>query len=286
MVETPRWLIRWQNWFAPEGDTFTADQQGVARFVGYVAVGLPFAMLATLALGNCGYDSISHYYYSYVGGEIFVGALSFIAIMMYFYKGKSKREKLITHPAALFALLVAMFPTSGGGCEEDSFYGRGFTTIVHVTKAPPDSSDGESFRLEAPFRAAPDDGVGPVGDTLFSPAPYTETIHYGAAAVLFALLAIYALLIFPHVDNEAHGPRGRLTPAKRRRNGIYYLSFLVIVASMFMLLVRPLPAEVWDAWNFTFIFEATGLFAFGASWMARGRAFAMLRDAKDAPAAP
>jgi hypothetical protein len=55
--------------------------------------------------------SISHYYYTYMG-DFFVGALSAVAMFLFFYKGYDKRDAIVANCTAVFALATAFFPTS------------------------------------------------------------------------------------------------------------------------------------------------------------------------------
>ena len=83
---------------------------------------------------------------------------------------------------------------------------------------------------------------------------------------------------------------GRLKPAKSRRNAIYVWSGWVIVVCMLAMAVKSLvPWPWWNEYNATFWCEAFALWAFGVSWMVKGRFWGLLlldeRDREPAVAA-
>ncbi len=60
---------------------FSISLRRVNQGVGWVALLLPFSLLlVTFATNTCFKTSISHYYFSRLGGDLFVGGLCFIGL--------------------------------------------------------------------------------------------------------------------------------------------------------------------------------------------------------------
>jgi hypothetical protein len=82
--------------------------------LGFVGFFLPIILVVgTWSLTDCTQlqPSISHYYYT-IMGDYFVGSLCAVAMFLFFYKGVDKRDSIVANFAAVFALLVAFFPTN------------------------------------------------------------------------------------------------------------------------------------------------------------------------------
>ena len=256
---------RRNDFFAPDenytygnAQSYVVDQQVLAFLVGVIALGLPIALLVATALGTCFYDSISHFYFSQFFGDIFVVALAAIGTFLLAYRGESQNENRLATAAGVCAILVALFPTNGRGCEQASFSGRILADVqvlasdapVAVTAA---SEVGQYFQLFAD----------------------SETVHFTAATGLFVFLFFYSAFVFTRVIPSQHlGPNGELTAVKRVRNRIYRISGFLIVLSMAAIAAEFLIGENWTFWdenNLTFWFEALALWAFGGAWMVKGR---------------
>ncbi|MDZ7709043.1 MAG: hypothetical protein U5K36_02285 [Roseovarius sp.] len=68
---------------APRDLPFRIDLRRIHLAVGWIAFGLPLSLIAVSWLpAVCFHDSISHFYFSPVGGDILVGALSFIGLLL------------------------------------------------------------------------------------------------------------------------------------------------------------------------------------------------------------
>jgi uncharacterized membrane protein len=81
--------------------------------LGFVGFFLPIILvLGTWGFADCIQlqPSISHYYYT-IMGNYFVGSLCAVAMFLFFYKGFEKIDSIVANFAAVFALLVAFFPT-------------------------------------------------------------------------------------------------------------------------------------------------------------------------------
>ncbi|WP_421762634.1 hypothetical protein [Ekhidna sp.] len=85
------------------------------KLVGFTALFFPAVLiLLSFLSGQCTtvQETISHYYYSVVG-NVFVGALSAISVFLIVYKGyPDSKDNLATSIAGVFALGVALLPTS------------------------------------------------------------------------------------------------------------------------------------------------------------------------------
>ncbi len=94
----------------------TYSYLALRKAVGWIGLLLPFVLaLGVLVFGGKGMESsISHYYYSSMG-NVFVGALCAVALFMFFYSGYDKWDDWAGNLAGLFALGVALFPTTEYG---------------------------------------------------------------------------------------------------------------------------------------------------------------------------
>lgn len=89
----------------------------IALAIGLVAICLPIALLLLeSALMYCFQSSISHNYYLPLSGELFVGSLCAIGLLLFVYSGKSKKEDWASSLIGLFAITTALFPTGSHGC--------------------------------------------------------------------------------------------------------------------------------------------------------------------------
>ncbi len=239
------------------------DQKAMAYAVGLAAVSLPLVMLAGTinpfwVNTTCFRDSISHFYYAPFLGSYFIGILFFIATYLWVYRGEDGkgRERKLASVASLFAFGVAVFPTSGHGCETQDIFEVRAMSLVNMTSGTPvlETRPGG-------------DGWG-----YFSLFPNADMIHYGSAGLLFAFLTWFAWVVFPAVDGNQRQADGSLTPEKFRRNVIYYVSGAIMLVSVLALLYSQTLDDKtgWNAYNLTFWFEAAALMAFGVSWLIKG----------------
>lgn len=168
---------------------------------------------------------------------------------------------------------VVIFPTVGDGCDDKNYFVRAFVKFSQQTKG-----GGDAISIT--------NSTDPIFFMLFK---YVEIIHYGCAAVFFAILAYFCLVIFTRIiPNEHYKKDGKLMRAKKIRNIIYIASGLVIIASMtamlmfFVMGLQGFEMKWWNGNNLTFWFEAICLSAFGVSWVVRGRLFGLiLLDSRD-----
>jgi hypothetical protein len=112
-----------------------------------------------------------------------------------------------------------------------------------------------------------DQPAAPVGMFQIAP-PFAGYLHFGSSALFFVLLGINSFFLF------TIGDTGKRTRRKRIRNGIYRTCGLVIFGSLIALLALHLVLgeQLADhAW--TFVFETVMLWAFGISWLVKGKTF-------------
>jgi hypothetical protein len=247
---------------------YVISQQYLAALVGAVAFLLPIVLYLATKLGVCFYDSISHFYYAQFWGDIFVGSLVFIGTFLMAYRGEYEPDDKWAKIAGLCAYAVALFPTKGAGCDMERFSGRILADLQIVTSTGtievvrPDNSD-RFFEL---FKNA-------------------ELLHYASGALLFLFLAYYCFFVFTRIVPEQHiRPDGTaLTWHKAIRNSIYRVSGNVIVLCLIVLISNPIHTYLtgnewswWNRYNYTFWLESLILWAFGISWITKGRFFGML----------
>jgi hypothetical protein len=92
------------------------------KAVGWIGILLPLTLLAGVVLifrESIILRSISHYYYSGMR-DVFVGALCAIALFLFFYRGHDNWGKInwdnwLSSLAGLFAIGIALFPTTESG---------------------------------------------------------------------------------------------------------------------------------------------------------------------------
>lgn len=237
------------------------EQTELARSVGYIALSLP----ALLWLGGwiaplCRQSSISHYYYMPVLGSVMVACLGFIALFMWHYPGHTASDRVMARLGAVAAVLVAFFPTAGDGCAEDGFFAR---PIAAISGGDATQSDDLRFSFELLGLDA-------------------QTLHWGAAAVLFAILAWFCLYSFRRDNGEGvrhAGDAVEKSAAKTRRNRIYLLCGVVMLICMAALVADYGTASGSPAlFPPVFLLEAIALAAFGVSWLVKGRVIRRLQE--------
>ncbi|MGR3460793.1 MAG: hypothetical protein ACU0AX_04195 [Roseovarius sp.] len=260
---------------APRDLPFAVDLRRLHLAVGWIAFGLPVSLVAVSQLPTvCFHDSISQFYFSPVGGDILVGALSFIGLLLvglYSFDAVgcagarrwTWKDILAMRVAGIAALLVAFVPTTGTGCSRTGTEGaRAFLT----------GTNDPSFDFWAVL-------LGRAEATGFP----LDTVHYSAAGVMFLILAYVVLRVFTRVNSEAAERDGN---RKGLRNACYLVLGRVILGVVAVLAVEmglesvaPDLLGFWNRLNLTFVFEAAGLFAFGLAWMIKGRVLPVFEDA-------
>src|SRR5262249_27158090 len=93
-------------------------------------------------------------------------------------------------------------------------------------------------------------------------------VHMISAGVLFTLLAIFALVLFPRSS-------GTMTREKRRRNVLYRTCGVIMaVAILSMFPSQKAP----DSWHLFLWLETLSVLAFGVSWLIKGGFLGILAD--------
>ncbi len=274
----------------PGGDLpFTVKLRAIKKGVGYVALLLPVLLLVvTLTTATCFNASISHYYFTRIGGDIFVGSLFFIGLLMtfFFVLGEDRKDgvlayyrydPLLLRLAGICAFLIAFVPTTGSGCVFDG------DEVVRVFLTG--ASGSENFHVPGAivtgtvsydvWRSFAAFGPGTDGPGLLA------AVHFGAAGIMFSILGYFSLFVFTRDNSTASLMTGSRKP---RRNAWYRVLGVLIFLAVGALAVKsaalafvmsPEAAEAfgkwWDSYRLTFWFEALALVAFGFSWMIKGR---------------
>ena len=270
---------------SPRDLPFRLDIRRVHLAVGWVAFGLPLSLLALgLALPQiCLYASISHFYFSPLGGDLFVGMLSFVGLLLlclYSFDmagcdgalGWRWYDVALIRLAGIAALLVAFVPTGGSGCTFDG---------LAVPRAFVAGAQGaEDFPVPggtvtgAPSFDFWDRLAGPEAPRLL------DAVHYLSAGAMFLILAYVVLGVFTRINSE---DALREDNRKDLRNRCYRVLGLVILGAVGVLALKSalLPEAVLRVWNglrLTFVFEALALAAFGLAWMIKGRFLPVFED--------
>lgn len=258
-------------------EKYNLNQRQLAALVGVVAIALPVFMWfgAQSNENTCFYQSLSHFYYAQFLGGVFIACLVFIATFLVVYRGDNPRVGKLSTLAGISALGVALFPTSKRGCDEaGEFFGRALVKFS--------LKDGESAAKIL------HDGNG--DKSFFQLFENSGTIHLVCAGVLFAFLAYYSFRVFTRVVvGKQTNPDGSLTKRKKLRNKIYVTSGVVICVSMGMIIIQTILEKQfdiefkwWNANHMTFWLEGISLWAFGFSWLLKGRFFELvLKDEED-----
>jgi Protein of unknown function (DUF998) len=97
---------------------------------------------------------------------------------------------------------------------------------------------------------------------------------HAVSSVLFFLFLAWMAIRFTTTNSP------RPTPQKLRRNRIYLICAIVILASVAAAVITNfLPASLKPSFPWLFLYEAVGIFAFGVSWFVEGQT--LIRPLKD-----
>ncbi len=193
--------------------------------------------LVLLLVHGGGLGSVSEGYYT-GGSALFVAGVCAIGIFLLFYRGYDGRDRIASFSAGAAALVVGQVPC---GCGEQE--GPGFLW-----------------------------GWGPA-----YAASVWPTVHLLAAAVLFCVLALFCLWLFPMSDEPPHANR-----KKDQRNLTYYVCGSVIAGCLLALVVHFAFVR-WLGPGGVFWLETAMLLAFGFAWAVKGQAVPFLNDGGVAP---
>jgi hypothetical protein len=93
-------------------------------------------------------------------------------------------------------------------------------------------------------------------------------VHMISAGILFVLLAVFALVLFPR-------SAGDMTPRKRLRNVLYRTSGGLMVAAIVLMFPSQ---QALDSWHAFLWLETVCVWAFGISWLVKGGFLRILAD--------
>lgn len=208
------------------------------KAIGILGLFLPAGLLVFAAFQPAGLlPSISHYYYSPMS-DLFVGTMVAIGVFLWAYEGyRPEGDELITDKRVGRAAALGAF-------------GVAFSPI-------PPETDVVCTVLQCAL-----------GNRV------AALVHYGAAVLFFAALAVFCLVLF------VKSAGGQSSP-KRRRNGIFRVCGWTIVAALAVivalgLLPGPEMKARINGLSLVFWSEAVAVVAFAFSWIVKGRMIAPL----------
>lgn len=191
------------------------------RIIGIQGITLPVVLYlgALIIFQTEIQSSISSYYHTGMRGW-FVGTLFVIGFFLFSYNGYERIDHIIGIAGGVFAVLVALFPTT------------------------------------------PDSGAS-------SHAQLIGYVHLLFAALFFAMLIVFSLVLFPKTKKG-----GKMSPRKRQRNIIYkvcgYTMCLCILLILVYSVLRSKGVLLFKEYNPVFWLESIAVVAFGISWLTKG----------------
>ncbi len=261
-----------EKWALETSLQFKRQREIHALWIGIIAFSMPALLYYSNRTSECFRDTISHTYYTPFWGDVFVALTTFVGISLLFYKGQSQAERVLAVIAGISAVIVAIIPTTGTGCE--------------ITYAPSRIflfSDTDKMLKNA-----------------FIPGERFSTIHGIAAGILFLMLTIFSAFVFTATDKTNDYQRNSNSRNKRIRNTIYKITGGVMLITLILLAVNKFfgfpdcdifnpslgiegknlicenddklfSSPNWDRLNLTFYFEWAALASFGIAWFVKGR---------------
>jgi hypothetical protein len=238
------------------------------KAIGWVAVCLPFAVflgnwvIFSRHVGDCLVpisnklpDSLSGYYYSHMR-DAFVGGMWAAGVFLIFYRGSDRLERWVTNFAGLFAIGIALFPTT-----------------------PPTSEVLQK------------NSCGPVTPIVLQPAPSGSAIGVVHVVCLCGLMTMIALMAWRFTRSysgdeidamTADDRQVELNPSlKRRNNRIYWGCIAAMAVAGAFALIQEFafsPAVKSEA-PWLLYAETVAFLAFGTAWFVKGRALLALGNA-------
>lgn len=221
----------------------------VRRAVGLVGAFLPIVLFIYAKVFGFGMQpSISEFYHTHMG-DIFVGCLVAIGVFLISYRGYPREpdellsDRWVSTIAGLSILVVAVFPA------------KPFD--------PATCNPGQRFP-EASDLLCPVQGI-------YAHWAWLEWLHFAAAAVFFACLAIFSLCLFPKGAVKENGRPNW----SNSENKVYLGSGLIIVASLVAILIYAIAGSETKAtlrvYNYIFWWEAAATMAFAVAWLTKGK---------------
>ncbi|WP_326983604.1 hypothetical protein VUJ46_03375 [Chryseobacterium sp. MYb264] len=213
----------------------------IRKLIGFLAFFLPTILLILPLFGSpsCWQTSISHNYYTSYR-EIFTGILMGIGLFMICYKtikddGEDDKknnlkfyvEKYGSVLSGIMAILVAIFPTAPAKAKQASACFTKYKEEIDL--------------LQYTLNENPND--------------INRIVHTGSAMILFIMLSVFSLYVFPSKKYEF-------------KSNLLFKSMGVII--IFGILICVITNSILSFPYGTFFGEAIALYAFGISWLYKG----------------
>lgn len=219
----------------------------IRKIVGWLGILLPVILiLACFLYPGCNIiqASISDYHNT-LSRDIFVGLLCAISLFLFSYKGYEKFDNWLANIVGILGFIVAFFPT---------YIKKNCCTIY-----PHRSWDKVDF---------------------YQFDEWVATVHLSCAAVFLALLGVYSWVLFTRTDKDESTRGSR----KIWRNRVYRTCAVIIWISVAILgiYVKWFSTEERDTeTKIIIIFECIALWAFGFSWLVKGKTMGLIKFLQD-----
>lgn len=205
----------------------------------------PLLLLSSLHHGGIGdmQLSISHYYYT-GRGDFLVVVISILCVFLLTYRGPEIADGRRKGKAPLADTIIA---TLAG------LFGLGIAFFPTANKEP---LSRYNIHVES---------------TWIPKVPYVGELHLLCAALFFILISIMCLWLFTRKAKE----KVLVTPQKRKRNVVYYVCGVIMLACLVILLLYfwiPSFRSYFGKCRIVFWLEAIALEAFGIAWITKGEA--------------
>ncbi|MFS4438767.1 hypothetical protein ACMA5I_11180 [Paracoccaceae bacterium GXU_MW_L88] len=248
-----------------KSDDYRKIQQKLISTVGAICIGIPLMAYLVNTQSACFSDSISHFYYRALWGDIFVMALAVAGVLLIVFRSDTGIFDHAAFVAGLLLLIVALVPTGGSGCASgsQSMEARAFFAYDAAADCAEEAVCEEPVTAELEFEG-------------FAPA----FIHKAAAIAYLVLLFVLCTFGFTRItDEDKIG--GKVVRAKRIRNAIYRLCGAFMAGAMLFYVASKLGLTSVE--HPTFWVEFIALIAFGVAWLVKGRVFSqMLKSPREA----
>ncbi|MEO0328025.1 MAG: hypothetical protein AAF217_05440 [Pseudomonadota bacterium] len=260
-----------KGWAFETAIQFKRQREIQALWIGIIAFCMPALLFYANRTAPCFRDTISHVYYTPIWGDVFVALTAFVGLFLLFYRGQSRAERWLAILAGVSAVVVAIVPTTGSGCE--------------ITYAP-----SRIFLFEDADTTL---------SRAFTPGENFDLFHGIAAGVLFFILTIFSMFVFTATDKTNPYQLQVDNRNKIIRNLVYRVSAVIMFIVLVLLSMnkvfsftdcdifntelgigqneltckegKPFNWPDWDKYNLTFYFEWAALAAFGIAWFVKGR---------------
>lgn len=238
------------------------------KAIGWIGVCLPFAVFVgnwvifshhigacLVPVSNKLPDSLSGYYYSHMR-DVFVGGMWSASVFLIFYRGRDRLERWVTNLAGLFAIGIALFPTT-----------------------PPTS---EFLQTNT---------CGPVTPVVLQPSPYGSEIGIVHVVCLCGLMTMIALMAWrftksyssDEIDAMTDDDRQvELNPGlKSRNNRIYWgcIAAMAVAGAFALIQEFGFSPSLKSEAPWLLYAETVAFLAFGTAWFVKGRALLAFRNA-------